>query len=80
MLQHYRFSIVFTLVCLALALWYGLESTGTGTARQLWIIVVLSVLEVSGLGYARVVHRRVFPGRCRRGGVRLSRIALPPFL
>ena len=34
-LQHYRFSIVFTVVCLALAVWYGLESTGTvaGTAR-----------------------------------------------
>jgi hypothetical protein len=49
MLQHYRFSIAFTAVCLALGLWYGLESTGTvaGTARLLWIIVVLSVLEVS---------------------------------
>jgi uncharacterized protein len=49
MLQHYRFSIGFTLVCLALALWYGLESTGTvvGTAGLLWTILVLAVLEVS---------------------------------
>jgi hypothetical protein len=48
-MQHYRFSIVFTLVCLALGLWYGWMSTGTvsGTAQVLWIIVVLSVLEVS---------------------------------
>jgi hypothetical protein len=49
MLQHYRFSMVFTFVCLALGVWYGFESTGTvtGTARVIWIIVVLSVLEVS---------------------------------
>jgi hypothetical protein len=49
MLQYYRFSIAFTVVCLALGLWYGLETTGTvaGTARLLWIVVVLSVLEVS---------------------------------
>ncbi len=48
-MSHYRFSIVFTLVCLALGLWYGWMSTGTvaGTAQMLWIIVVLSVLEVS---------------------------------
>lgn len=49
MFQHYRFSIVFTLVCLGLGLWYGWASTGTvvGTAQMLWIIVVLSILEVS---------------------------------
>ena len=48
-MQHYRFSIVFTLVCLALGLWYGWASTGSvaGTAQVLWIIVVLSVLEIS---------------------------------
>jgi len=48
-MQHYRFSIVFTLVCLALGVWYGWMSTGTlsGVAQVLWIIVVLSVLEVS---------------------------------
>ena len=48
-MQFYRFSIAFTFVCLALGLWYGWMSTGTvaGTAQMLWIIVVLSVLEVS---------------------------------
>ena len=48
-MQHYRFSMVFTLACLALGVWYGWISTGTiaGTAQILWIIVVLSVLEVS---------------------------------
>jgi hypothetical protein len=48
-MQHYRFSIVFTLVCLALGAWYGWMSSGTigGVAQILWIIVVLSVLEIS---------------------------------
>jgi len=48
-MQYYRFSIVFSLICLALGVWYGWMSTGTvaGTAQILWIIVVLSVLEVS---------------------------------
>jgi hypothetical protein len=46
---HYRFSIVFTLICLALAVWYGWESSGTmaGVAQLLWIVVVLAVLEIS---------------------------------
>jgi len=49
MFQFYRFSFVFSLVCLALGAWYGWESTGTlsGTAQVLWIIVVLSILEIS---------------------------------
>lgn len=49
MLQHYRFSIVFTVACLSLGVWYGWGSTGTvaGTAQVLWIIIVLSALEVS---------------------------------
>ncbi|OYW44602.1 MAG: hypothetical protein B7Z08_11875 [Sphingomonadales bacterium 32-68-7] len=48
-MQYYRFSIVFSAVCLALGVWYGWASTGTlaGTAQILWIIVVLSILEVS---------------------------------
>jgi hypothetical protein len=48
-MQHYRFSIVFTLVCLALGAWYGWASTGSvsGTLQLLWIIAVLSILEVS---------------------------------
>lgn len=49
MFQFYRASVIFTLVCLALGAWYGWASTGTlaGTAGVLWIILVLSVLEIS---------------------------------
>ncbi|HAU21948.1 MAG TPA: hypothetical protein DCS24_05010 [Erythrobacter sp.] len=49
MVRFYGFSIIFTLACLGLAVWYGWESTGTitGTAALLWIVVVLSVLEIS---------------------------------
>lgn len=49
LLRFYSFSIGFTLVCLGLAVWYGWASTGTisGTLSLLWIVVVLSVLEVS---------------------------------
>lgn len=49
MLRIYRFSFLFTAVCLALGTWYGWASTGTlgGTLGLLWIIVVLSILEVS---------------------------------
>lgn len=49
LLRFYGFSLVFTLACLALGGWYGWTSTGTlaGTAAMLWIIVVLSVLEIS---------------------------------
>jgi hypothetical protein len=47
--RFYGFSLIFTLVCLGLGAWYGVSSTGTlsGTAQMLWIIVVLSVLEIS---------------------------------
>ncbi len=46
---YYGFSLIFTLVCLGLGIWYGWSATGTlaGTAALLWIIVVLSVLEIS---------------------------------
>jgi hypothetical protein len=49
MFKHYSFSIYFTIVCLALGVWYGWASTGTmaGVAQLLWIVVVLSILEVS---------------------------------
>jgi len=49
LLSFYRASLFFTLACLALGGWYGWESTGTlsGTAQILWIIAVLSILEVS---------------------------------
>ncbi|MFN2100843.1 DUF475 domain-containing protein [Altererythrobacter sp. MF3-039] len=49
LLRFYKFSFVFTLICLGLAIWYGWSSTGsvTDTLGILWIVVVLSVLEVS---------------------------------
>lgn len=49
MLRHYKGSILFTLACLAIAVWYGWLQTGTvqGTLSMLWIVVVLSILEVS---------------------------------
>ncbi|WP_427968436.1 DUF475 domain-containing protein [Altererythrobacter sp.] len=48
-LRFYGFSLVFTLVCSALAVWYGWYATGTlvGTAQVLWIVLILSVLEIS---------------------------------
>jgi hypothetical protein len=48
-LRYYSFSLVFTAVCLGLAGWYGMGSAGTlaGMAQVLWIVVILSVLEVS---------------------------------
>lgn len=47
--RYYGFSFIFTLICLGLGAWYGWESTGTlgGTLSLLWIIAVLSVLEIS---------------------------------
>jgi hypothetical protein len=49
MLHFFKGSILFTLVCLALGAWYGWAETGSATATLslLWIILVLSVLEVS---------------------------------
>ncbi|WP_126172681.1 DUF475 domain-containing protein [Altericroceibacterium xinjiangense] len=49
MLAFYRGSILFTLFCLGLATWYGISSTESleGTAKILWIVVVLSILEIS---------------------------------
>ena len=47
--RHYAFSIIFMLICLVLAAWYGWESTGSvaGMMSVLWLVFVLSVLEVS---------------------------------
>ncbi len=49
LLRFYTFSLVFTAICLGLGAWYGMASTGTigGMLSLLWIIVILSVLEVS---------------------------------
>ena len=48
-MRFYKGSILFTLACLALGLWYGWSQTGNvaATASMLWIIFVLSILEVS---------------------------------
>ncbi len=49
MLRFYKGSILFTVLCLGIAAWYGWVQTGTltGTLALLWIVVVLSVLEIS---------------------------------
>jgi len=49
LLSHFRGPILFAIACLILAGWYGYASTGTmsGMVQVLWIVVVLSVLEVS---------------------------------
>ncbi|MCA0904445.1 DUF475 domain-containing protein [Qipengyuania aquimaris] len=47
--KYYTFSLVFTAICFALAGWYGWTSTGSisATLGILWIVLVLSILEVS---------------------------------
>lgn len=47
--RYYGFSFVFTLVCFGLAAWYGWYATGSliATAEILWIVLILSVLEIS---------------------------------
>ena len=49
LLRHYTFSLAFTAVCFGLAIWYGWASTQSvsATLSLLWIVVVLSILEVS---------------------------------
>lgn len=49
LMKYYKGSILFTVVCLALGIWYAWSQTGdlAATASILWIIVVLSVLEIS---------------------------------
>jgi uncharacterized protein len=49
LLRFYKGSILFTVICLAIAAWYGwyLSGTVSGTLSLLWIVVVLSILEVS---------------------------------
>jgi hypothetical protein len=48
-MKFYKGSILFTIACLALGVWYGWSQSGSvsATASMLWIIVVLSILEVS---------------------------------
>jgi len=49
LLHFYKGSLYFTVICLLLGTWYGWVQTGTlvGTLSLLWIVVVLSILEVS---------------------------------
>ncbi|MEM9500942.1 MAG: DUF475 domain-containing protein [Pseudomonadota bacterium] len=49
LLRYYTFSLAFTAVCFALAAYYGWVSSGTigGMLSVLWIVIVLSILEVS---------------------------------
>lgn len=49
LLRYYTFSLIFTAVCFGLAGWYGYVSTGTigGMLSILWIVFVLSILEIS---------------------------------
>jgi uncharacterized protein len=48
-LAYFKGAFFFTAVCLGLTVWLGWEMTGTlgGTLGVLWIVIVLSVLEVS---------------------------------
>ena len=47
--KYYTGSLIFTFICLALGAWLGWELTGSvaGVADVLWIIIVLSILEIS---------------------------------
>ena len=49
LLRYYTFSLFFTAACLVLAGYYGWVSTGTigGMLSILWIVFVLSILEIS---------------------------------
>ena len=49
LLRYYTFSLVFTAICFALGLWYGIASTDSlgGVLGILWIILILSILEIS---------------------------------
>jgi hypothetical protein len=64
MLSFFRGSILFALVCLALALWYGWSQGHDVTIalKVLWIVLVLSVLEVSLSFDNAVVNATVLKG------------------
>jgi hypothetical protein len=49
LLHFYKGSILFTIACLLLGALYGWSQTGTlvGTLSVLWIVIVLSILEIS---------------------------------
>ena len=64
LLRHFRGSLIFAAACLALGAWYGFAQAGTlvGLLRVLWIVVVLSVLEVSLSFDNAVVNATVLEG------------------
>ena len=49
LMQHYRGSLIFTAICLALGVWLGFEQGQgwVGMLELMWIVVVLSILEIS---------------------------------
>lgn len=49
LLRYYTFSLIFTAACFALGLWYAIASTDSlsGVLQILWIILILSILEIS---------------------------------
>jgi hypothetical protein len=49
MIRHFRMPVLFALGCLALGAWYGWAQSHTfaGMVEVLWIVAVLSVLEIS---------------------------------
>ena len=49
LLRFYKFSLFFTAACLGLGLWYAISSTDSwaAVAQIMWIIVILSILEIS---------------------------------
>ncbi len=68
MFHYYRASLIFTLICLGLGVWYGWSSTDGNlgaTAGMLWIILVLSVLEISLSFDNAVVNATVLKGMDR---------------
>ena len=64
MLRHFRGSILFALVAFALAGWYGWSQSHSlaGLGEALWIVLVLSVLEVSLSFDNAVVNATVLQG------------------
>ena len=47
-MQHFRFSIIFTVICLALGVWWGYNNGGLSGALSAFLLVgILAVMEVS---------------------------------
>lgn len=47
-MQHFRFSIIFSVICLALGVWWGFNGGGlTGALSALLLVGILAVMEVS---------------------------------